>query len=123
MKSLCEKHGGKYIQCGDYLIPDLGLTEQEQKPLGKYGRMRREYLENNRSGLYTRMILDGTLMEHLHEIDETCQQRLDQMIPQMAKAEGVTENLKATDQMAWVGWMNSIHASTEEAILQELVYS
>ncbi|MBR0341269.1 MAG: TnpV protein [Oscillospiraceae bacterium] len=123
MKSLFEKHGGKYIQCGDYLIPDLGLTEQEQKPLGKYGRMRREYLENNRSGLYTRMILDGTLMEHLHEIDETCQQRLDQMIPQMAKAEGVTENLKATDQMAWVGWMNSIHASTEEAILQELVYS
>ena len=123
MTSLFEKHGGKYIQCGDYLIPDLGLTEQEQKPLGKYGRMRREYLENNRSGLYTRMILDGTLMEHLHEIDETCQQRLDQMIPQMAKAEGVTENLKATDQMAWVGWMNSIHASTEEAILQELVYS
>ena len=123
MKSLFEKHGGKYIQCGDYLIPDLGQTEQEQKPLGKYGRMRREYLENNRSGLYTRMILDGTLMEHLHEIDETCQQRLDQMIPQMAKAEGVTENLKATDQMAWVGWMNSIHASTEEAILQELVYS
>ena len=67
MKSLFEKHGGKYIQCGDYLIPDLGLTEQEQKPLGKYGRMRREYLENNRSGLYTRMILDGTLMKHLHD--------------------------------------------------------
>ena len=123
MKSLFEKHGGKYIQCGDYLIPDLGLTEQEQKPLGKYGRMRREYLENNRSGLYTRMILDGTLMKHLHEIDETCQQRLDQMIPQMAKAEGVTENLKATDQMTWVGRMNSIHASAEEVILQELVYN
>ena len=66
MKSIFEEHGGKYIQCGDYLIPDLGLTEQEQKPLGKYGRMRREYLEKNRSGLYIRMILDGTLMEHLH---------------------------------------------------------
>ena len=123
MKSLFEKHGGKYIQCGDYLIPDLGLIEKEQKPLGKYGRMRREYLENNRSGLYTRMILDGTLMEHLHEIDETCQQRLDQMIPQMAKAEGITENLKATDPMAWVSRMNSIHASAEEAVLQELVYN
>jgi hypothetical protein len=69
------------------------------------------------------MILDGTLMEHLHEIDETCQQRLDQMIPQMAKAEGITENLKATDPMAWVGRMNSIHASAEEAVLQELVYN
>ena len=123
MKSIFEEHGGKYIQCGDYLIPDLGLTEPEQKPLGKYGRMRREYLEKNRSGLYTRMILDGTLMEHLHEIDETCQKRLDQMIPQMVKAEGVTENLKATDQMAWVGRMNSIHASAEEVILQELVYN
>ena len=123
MESIFEEHGGKYIQCGDYLIPDLGLTEQEQKPLGKYGRMRREYLEKNRSGLYTRMILDGTLMEHLHEIDETCQKRLDQMIPQIARAEGVTENLKATDQMAWVGWMNSIHASAEEVILQELVYN
>lgn len=123
MKSIFEEHSGKYIQCGDYLIPDLGLTEKEQKPLGKYGRMRREYLENNRSGLYTRMILDGTLMEHLHEIDETCQQRLDQMIPQMAKAEGITENLKATDPMAWVGRMNSIHASAEEAVLQELVYN
>ena len=62
-------------------------------------------------------------MEHLHEIDETCQKRLDQMIPQMAKAEGVTETLKATDQMAWVGRMNSIHASAEEVILQELVYN
>lgn len=103
MKSIFEEHGGKYIQCGDYLIPDLGLTEQEQKPLRKFGRMRREYLEKNCSGLYTRMILDGTLMEHLHEIDETCQKRLDQMIPQMAKVEGVTEDLKDTDQMTWVG--------------------
>ena len=123
MKSLFEKHGGKYIQCGDYLIPDLGLTEQEQKPLGKYGRMRREYLENNRSGLYTRMILDGTLMEHLHEIDETCQQRLDQMIPQMAKAEGITEGLKAKNQMLWVGKMNELRASVEEILLNELIYN
>ena len=123
MKSLFEEHGGKYIQCGDYLIPDLELTEQEQKPLGKYGRMRREYLEKNRSGLYTRMILDGTLMEHLHEIDETCQKRLDQMLPQMAKAEGVTESLKAKDPMLWVGRMNALHACVEETLLNELIYN
>jgi len=123
MKSIFEEHGGKYIQCGDYLIPDLGLTEQEQKPLGKYGRMRREYLEKNRSGLYTRMILDGTLMEHLHEIDETCQKRLDQMIPQMAKVEGVTEGLKAKNQMLWVGKMNELRASVEEILLNELIYN
>lgn len=117
-----EEHGGKYIQCGDYLIPNLGLTEQEQKPLGKYGRMRREYLEKNRSGLYTRMILDGTLMEHLYEIDDTCQKRLDQMIPQIANAEGVTESLKAKDQMLWVGKMNELRASAEEILLNELIY-
>ena len=123
MKSIFEEHGGRYIQCGDYLIPELGLTEQEQKPLGKYGMMRRKYLEENRSGLYTRMILSGTLYEHLTEIDETCHQRLDQMIPQMAKAEGITENLKVTDQMAWVQKMNSIHACAEEIVLNELVYT
>ena len=123
MKSIFEEHGGRYIQCGDYLIPELGLTEQEQKPLGKYGMMRRKYLEENRSGLYTRMILSGTMYEHLTEIDETCHRRLDQMIPQMAKAEGITEHLKATDQMAWVQKMNSIHACAEEIVLNELVYT
>ena len=85
--------------------------------------MRRKYLEENRSGLYTRMILSGTLYEHLTEIDETCHQRLDQMITQMAKEEGITENLKATEQMAWVQKMNSIHACAEEIVLNELVYT
>lgn len=122
MKSLFEEHGGKYIQCGDYLIPDLELTEQEQKPLGKYGMMRRKYLEENRTGLYTRMILNGTLMAHLQEIDETCHKRLEQMIPQMAKAEGVIEALKAKDHMAWVQKMNSLHACAEEILLNELIY-
>ncbi|MBR0340969.1 MAG: TnpV protein [Oscillospiraceae bacterium] len=123
MKSLFEEYGGKYIQCGDYLIPDLGLSEQEQKLLGKYGRMRRDYLEKNHSGLYTRMILNGTLMAHLQEIDETCHKRLEQMISQMAKAEGVTEALKAKDQMAWVQKMNSLHACAKEILLNELIYT
>ena len=123
MKSLFEEYGGKYIQCGDYLISDLGLSEQEQKLLGKYGRMRRDYLEKNHSGLYTRMILNGTLMAHLQEIDETCHKRLEQMISQMAKAEGVTEALKAKDQMAWVQKMNSLHACAKEILLNELIYT
>ena len=123
MKSLFEEYGGKYIQCGDYLIPDLGLSEQEQKLLGKYGRMRRDYLEKNHSGLYTRMILNGTLMAHLQEIDETCHKRLEQMISQMAKAEGVTEALKAKDQMAWVQKMNNIRNRAEEIVNSELIYT
>ena len=122
MKTVFEANGLRYVQNGDYFIPDLGLTEQEQKPLGKYGMMRRKYLEENRTGLYTRMILDGTLMAHLQEIDETCHKRLEQMIPQMAKAEGVTEALKAKDQMAWVQKMNSLHACAEEILFNELIY-
>lgn len=123
MKSIYEQHGGKYIQSGDYLIPDLGLTEQEQKPLGKYGRLRRDYLEKYRSGLYTRLILDGTLMEHLQETDETCQRRLKKMIPQMAKAEGITEDLKAKDPMLWVRKMNALHSCVEEILLNELIFN
>ena len=122
MKTVFEANGLRYVQNGDYFIPDLGLAEQEQKPLGKYGMMRRKYLEENRSGLYTRMILDGTLIAHLQEIDETCHKRLEQMIPQMAKAEGVTEALKAKDQMAWVQKMNSLHACAEEILLNELIF-
>ena len=102
MKSIFEQNGCKYTQSGDYLLPDMGLTELERKPLGKYGMMRRKYLEESRQGLYTRLILSGKLMEHLQEIDETCHRRMDQMIRVMAAAEGVTEELKAKEQMTWV---------------------
>ena len=111
-----------YIQNGDYLIPDMGLTEQEQKPLGKYGMMRRKYLEENRSGLYTRMILNGTLMEHLQEIEETAQTRLETIMNSLKAQNGVTEELKAKDQMAWVARMNSLKNQAEEMIFSELIF-
>lgn len=123
MKSLFEQNGGKYTQSGDYFLPEMGLTELEKKPLGKYGMMRRKYLEESRQGLYTRMILSGKLMEHLQEIDATCRRRMDQMIREIAVAEGVTEELKAKEQMTWVRKMNSLHASAEEIVLKELVYA
>ena len=123
MKSLFEQNGGTYTQCGDYLLPDMGLTELEKKPLGKYGMIRRRYLEESRQGLYTRMILSGKLMEHLQEIDATCRRRMDQMIREIAVAEGVTEELKAKERMAWVRKMSSLHASAEEIVLKELVYA
>ena len=112
-----------YIQNGDYLIPDMGLTEQEQKPLGKYGMMRRKYLEENRSGLYTRMILNGTLMEHLQEIEATAQTRLETIMESLKKQNGVTEELKATNQMAWVARMNSLKNQAEEMIFSELIFA
>ena len=112
-----------YIQNGDYLIPDMGLTEQEQKPLGKYGMMRRKYLEENRSGLYTRMILNGTLMEHLQEIDAAAQTRLETIIESLKTQNGVTEELKAKDQMVWVAQMNSLKNQAEEMIYSELIFA
>ena len=112
-----------YTQNGDYLIPDLSLTEQESRPLGKYGRMRRKYLEEHRPILWNQMILTETLFPHLREIEETANRRLEQMMPALMKAAGVTEDLKARDPMAWVGLMNSCKAQAEEVILQELIYN
>lgn len=112
-----------YKRNGDYLLPDMGLTEAERSPLGKYGIMRQQYLEQNRPGLYTRLILSGKLMEHLQEIDTTAHGRLESLMSLLTKQQGVTEELKAQDQMAWVGAMNSLKNQAEEMILTELIYA
>ncbi len=117
------KNGLTYTLHGDYYFPNLNLSEVDKTPIGRYGRMRMNYLQENRPGLYTRLLLSGKLYDHLSEIDQTCQDRLDRMIPQMATAEGINEALKASDPMAWVGRMNSIHHRAEETILAELIYA
>ena len=122
MNTIFEKMGGRYIQCGDYLIPDLELPYEEHYPIGKYGRMRMNYLKEHRPVIYNQLILSGKLYAHLREIEQTCQERLEHMIQQMKKAEGITEALKAEDQMEWVRRMNSVHNRVEEIVLTELVY-
>ena len=113
-----------YTKNGDYLIPNIGLPEQtDHTPLGKYGRMRRQYLKEHRPILWNQMILDGSLFPHLREIDRAAYDRLDRMIPELAKNAGATEALKAADPMKWVGLMNACKAQAEEVILTELVYS
>ena len=112
-----------YTRNGDYLIPDLSLTETEQKPLGKYGRLRKTYLKEHRPILWTKMILSETLYPHLREIDETAQSRLETMMPKLMEAAGISEKLKAEDPMRWVGLMNNCKAQAEETILRELIYS
>ena len=92
----------KYQRCGDYLLPDLGLDDAEKLPLGKYGLLRQRYLEENRPGLYTRLMLSGKLMEHLQEIEQTAQKRLESLMSQLSMQSSVTEELKAQDQLAWV---------------------
>ena len=112
-----------YRTNGDYLIPDLTLTEQEMKPLGKYGRMRKTYLREHRPVLWNQMILSETLYPHLREIDEAATSRMERMLPALAKAAGATEELKASDPLKWTGLMNSCKAQAEETILSELIYS
>ena len=122
MKSIFEQNGGTYTQVGDYLIPDISLPDAPAYPIGKYGRMREAYLKEHRPGLYTRLILSGKLHEHLAEVERICNERLDTMIPQMAKAQGVTEAMKARDQLGWVGRMNEIRHSAEEIVLTEIIH-
>ena len=125
LKAKGVKHMSKlqYVQCGDYLIPDLTLNAKTYPPLCKYGRMREKYLREHRHLLYSTMLLGGRLDDHLHEIDAAARKRMDQLIQQMAETAGITEELKARDPMRWVGEMNAIKAQAEEMIFEELICS
>ena len=112
-----------YTRSGDYWIPNLSLSQQETQPLGKYGRLRKKYLQENRPVLWNSLILSEKLYPHLREIDETANSRLEQMMPGLMQSAGVTEALKASDPMTWVGLMNSLKAQAEEVILTELIYA
>ena len=112
----------QYHKSGNYYLPNLVLEETEAQPIGKYGRMRKRYLKEHRPVLYSNMLLKGKLFQHLAEIDEACEERMELLTRQMAKQEGVTEALKASDQMEWVRHMNSIRNRAEEIVLSELVY-
>ena len=117
------KNNLTYTRCGDYYIPDLTIAETESKPLGKYGRMRKKYLQEHRQVLWNSMILSETLCPHLREIDETANRRMEQLMPELMKQNGVTEELKAKDPMMWVGLMNDLRSQAKETILEELIYN
>ena len=122
MKSLFEQMGGTYRQVGDYLIPNLSLPEKSDYQIGKYGRLRRNYLKEYHPVLFANFLTSGTLHRHLAEIDQACNERMEIIISDMAKQDGVTETLKVADQMEWVRRMNSIRSRAEEIVLTELVY-
>ena len=127
MKELPERihddtNGLDYVLVGDYYIPVLRLTE-ESRPIGHWGRRRKAYLEEARPALYCSLLLSGKLWTHLADVDEQAQERLDLIMEQMKAAEGVTEELKARNQLAWVQHMNSIRSRAEEIIYAELVYA
>ena len=122
MKTIFEEMGGTYRQVGVYFIPNITLPDDGDYQIGKFGRMRRSYLKEHRKILYTNYVMDGTLFKHLSEIDQACNERIENIVSAMAKQEGVTEALKAANQIEWVRRMNSIRNRAEEIVLHELVY-
>ena len=121
LKERITENGIDYILVGDYYIPDLKLPE-ESRPIGRYGRLHREYLKQEHPARYSSLILTGKLWTYLADLNEQAEERLDVIIEQMKAAEGVTEELKAQNQLEWVGWMNNIRNRAEEIINSELIY-
>ena len=116
-----EKNGMSYTLHGDYYLPDLVLREEEPT-YGKYGMLRKQFLKEHRSARYQYMLLTGKLNEHLNQIDQEVREQVETLMEQMTEKQGVTEELKAQDQMKWVRLMNNIKASAEENILKNMVY-
>lgn len=122
LKERITENGIDYILVGDYYIPDLKLPE-ENRPIGRYGRLHREYLKQEHPARYSSLILTGKLWTYLADLNEQAEERLDLIMEQMKAAEGVTKELKARNQLEWVGRMNNIRSRAEEIINSELIYS
>ena len=120
-KTIFEQLGGTYSQHGDYLLPNLKMPKQPEYNIGVWGQRRRRYLKQHRPILYTNLLTSCKLSEHLAEVEEECNERMESLVKAMAKQEGVTEALKAADQMSWVRRMNSIRNRAEEIVLNEMV--
>ena len=117
-----EKTGLAYTLVGDYYIPNIPLPEPDKRPIGMWGRKRLTYLKEHRPALYNRLVLRCKLHSHLADVNEQATDRMERLIEQMAKAEGVNERLKIKDQMLWVARMNNIRNRAEEIIHVELIY-
>ena len=121
-KIIDEKTGIEYTRKGDYYIPNLTLPKQEKINLNKYGRMRLKYLKEHKKADYMTMLMDGTLNSHLKEIQEKAETRVEQIINQLKEKSNLTEDMKNTDPLYWVGTMNAIKNQAEEIVFNELIY-
>ncbi len=117
-----ERTGIEYHLEGDYYIPNLAMPKQEKITLNKYGRVRLKYLKEHKKAEYTIMLMDGTLNTHLKEVQETAQTRIEQIINELKEKSNLTEDMKNTDMLYWIGAMNSIKAQAEEIVYKELIY-
>ena len=124
MASLFEEIGGTYTLGADVMYyPNPERPEEEAPRYGKYGRIRHTYLREHKKAYYTILLFDGKLVAHLNEIDDAANTRMELVTKQMAKSQGITEQLKAQDQTAWVGAMNNIRSAAEEIVFSELIYN
>ena len=121
-KSLFEQMGGTYIQVGDYLLPNLKLPEEEQKSIGIWGQRHARYLKQHHKVLYMNLLTSGKLNSHLADIDKQAEDMFSRLVKEMAKRQGITEQLKAIDQMTWVGKMNSIRNAVMEIVNKKLIF-
>ncbi len=122
MKSYFEEHGGTYTQIGEYLLPNLVMDPQPEGEIGIWGWRRKRYLKEHRKGTYNAMLLNGTLTQHLIDTNTEALNLMESLVRQMAKAEGVTEELKRRDQLGWVRRMSNIRNRAEEIVRNELIY-
>lgn len=118
-----EQNGLNYTLVGDYYLPDILQPQEETPTYGRYGILRLRYLKEHKPILYTSMLTQGRLTEHLNSIDEVATERVERMVELMKVQQGATEELKAREQMKWVGLMNNIRCSAEESVLKDLIYA
>ncbi len=123
MKEKFIENGIEYVKSGDYYIPNLTVPDDKVYNIGRYGRMHSIFIKENRPAFYSMKMLNGTWLAYLEEIDTSAKEMVDRLIKDMAVKQGITEELKAKDQMTWVGAMNNIRHSAEEFVLRDLVYS
>ena len=122
-KSIFEQMGGTYSRHGDYYLPNLVLPPEGERPIGVWGERRRRYLKQHRKVIYDNLLITGELYQHLADTEERAQELFSQLVNEYAMREGVTEQLKATDQMVWVQRMNNIHARVREIVYSEVIYA
>ena len=123
MKEKFIENGIEYVRNGDYYIPNLTVPDDKVYNFGRYGRLHSIFIKENRPCIYSMKMLNGTWLAYLEEIDTTAKEMVDKLVKDMAIKQGITEELKAKDQMAWVGAMNNIRHSAEEFVLRDFVYS
>ena len=121
-KTIFEEMGGTYTQVGDYLLPDLKLPEEDQQPIGVWGQRHWRYLKEHRRATYATLLTSGKLNGYLADIDRQAEELFSRLVKQMAEAEGITEHLKADNQMEWVGRMNNIRNRAMEIVNSEIIY-